>query len=328
MEAYGGPCAEIKKTCAIISTASELRRGRPYVNLRDPGTQMMALKTLFFLSSFRSQRMIKSAVTVSLVEQARKGPFVFHEDLNAACRAAADFGFDAIELFAPSGAAIRALPVARLLREYGLALAAVGTGAGMVIHKLSLCDADVNRREQAAEFVRDIISAGSEFGAPAIIGSMQGQWNDVVDRPTAFQYLQDALQTLGEHAGTCGTVLNYEPLNRYETNIATTLIAGVELLKPLATKHVRLLADLFHMNIEEASIAEALREAGSFVGHVHFVDSNRQAAGRGHMDYAPIVTALNAIQFSGYASAEAFPVPDSNTAARQTIETFRTCFRS
>jgi sugar phosphate isomerase/epimerase len=110
--------------------------------------------------------------------------------------------------------------------------------------------------------------------------------------------------------------------------MATTLAQGVELLKPLATKHVRLLADLFHMNIEETSIAGALREAGSFVGHVHFVDSNRQAAGRGHMDYLPIASALTAIQFAGYASAEAFPVPDSNAAARQTIETFRKCFRS
>lgn len=272
--------------------------------------------------------MIKSAVTVSLVEQARKGPFVFHEDLAAACRAAADLGFDAIEVFAPSGAAIRALPISNLLRDHGLALAAVGTGAGMIVHKLSLCDADASRREQAIAFIRDIISAGSEFGAPAIIGSMQGQWNDVVDRPLATQYLQDGLQELGEYAGVCGTTLNYEPLNRYETNIATTLAQGVELLKPLATKHVRLLADLFHMNIEETSIAGALREAGSFVGHVHFVDSNRQAAGRGHMDYLPIASALTAIQFAGYASAEAFPVPDSNAAARQTIETFRKCFRS
>lgn len=272
--------------------------------------------------------MIKSAVTVSLVEQARKGPFVFHEDLAGACRAAADLGFDAIELFAPSGAAIRALPLARLLGDHGLALAAVGTGAGMVVHKLSLCDADASRREQAIAFIRDIISAGSEFGAPAIIGSMQGQWNEAVDRSTAIRYLRDALETLGEHAGFCGTVLNYEPLNRYETNMATTLSAGVELLTPLSTKHVRLLADLFHMNIEEASIAGALQEAGSFLGHVHFVDSNRQAAGRGHMDYPPIVAALNAIQFAGYASAEAFPIPDSNAAARQTIETFRKCFRS
>jgi len=270
--------------------------------------------------------MIKSAVTVSLVEQARKGPFVFHDDLPAACRAAAELGFDAIELFAPSADAIRALPLAQLLSAHGLKLAAVGTGAGMVIHRLSLCDADANRRTEAIRFIRDIISAGAEYGAPAIIGSMQGRWDEAVNQQTATSYLRDALQQLGDHAEHSGVVLHYEPLNRYETNMATTLAAGAELLNPLATKQIRLLADLFHMNIEETSISGAIREAASLAGHVHFVDSNRQAAGRAHMDYAPIVAALAEIHYEGYASAEAFPVPDSMTAARQTIETFQRCF--
>ena len=271
--------------------------------------------------------MIKSAVTVSLVEQARKGPFVFHDDLPAACRAAADLGFDAIELFAPSAEIIRTLPLAQLLSEHGLKLAAVGTGAGMVVHKLSLCDADPSRRAQAARFIHDIMSAGAEHGAPAIIGSMQGRWDDAVSQQAATSYLRDALQQLGDHAERCGVVLHYEPLNRYETNMVTTLAAGAELLKPLATRHIRLLADLFHMNIEETSISGALRDAGSLIGHVHFVDSNRQAAGRAHMDYVPIVAALTEIGYDGYASVEAFPIPDSMTAARETIETFRKCFR-
>jgi sugar phosphate isomerase/epimerase len=91
---------------------------------------------------------------------------------------------------------------------------------------------------------------------------------------------------------------------------------------------VVLLADLFHMNIEEANIADGLRDGGKHIGHVHFVDSNRQAAGRGHMDYAPIAQALADIGYDGYCCAEAFPVPDSDETARQTIETFKAVFRS
>lgn len=272
--------------------------------------------------------MIRSAMTVSIVEQARKGPFVFHDDVPAACRTAAELGFDAVELFAPSAEAIRALPMADLLKSHELQLAAVGTGAGMVIHKLQLCDADASRRTAAREFIRGIIDAGAEFGAPAIIGSMQGRWDDLTDRATAVGRLQDALNDLGEHAEKRGTFLIYEPLNRYETNLAMTMEQGMELLQPLATSHVRLLADLFHMNIEEANISAALRLAGDQIGHVHFVDSNREAAGRGHMDYGPIRDALVEIGYDGYASAEAFPIPDSLTTARQTIETFRKYFRA
>ncbi|MEZ6060266.1 MAG: sugar phosphate isomerase/epimerase family protein [Planctomycetaceae bacterium] len=272
--------------------------------------------------------MIRSAVTISIVEQARKGPFVFHGDVAEGCRTAAELGFDAVELFAESADAISALPLEELLERYQLKLAAVGTGAGMVVHGLSLCDADQTRRAQACDFIRGIIDAGARFGAPAIIGSMQGKWDDKTDKATAIGYLRDCLNELGEHAKQHDVPLIYEPLNRYETNLATTMAEGVELLKPLATDGVLLLADLFHMNIEEADIAGALRDGGKHIGHVHFVDSNRQAAGRGHIDFAPVAQALADIGYQGYCSAEAFPIPDSVEAARQTMETFRSVFQS
>ena len=243
-------------------------------------------------------------------------------------RKAAELGFDAVELFAPSADAINALPLGELLKQHGLNLAAVGTGAGMVIHGLHLCDADADRRTQAREFIRGIINAGAAFGAPAIIGSMQGRWDATTDKDTALNRLRDSLNDLGEHAARLGVPLIYEPQNRYETNLATTMAEGVELLEPLSTSNVRLLADLFHMNIEEANVADGLRDGGKHIGHVHFVDSNRQAAGRGHMDFGPIAAALQDIGYDGYACAEAFPIPDSDETARQTIETFRRYFRS
>ena len=109
--------------------------------------------------------------------------------------------------------------------------------------------------------------------------------------------------------------------------MVTTLGAGVDLLKSLPSPNVKLLADLFHMNIEEADLAAAIRDAGRWIGHVHFVDSNRRPAGLGHLDYASIAAALREIGYDGYLSAEAFPYPDSDAAAARTIETFRRYFR-
>ncbi len=271
--------------------------------------------------------MIKSAVTISIVEQARNGPFVFHDDVVAGCRKASELGFDAVEVFAPSAEAIKALPLAALLKEYDLRLAAVGTGAGMLVHGLHLCDPDATRRTNALDFILRMIDAGAPFGAPAIIGSMQGRWDAETDQTTATHQLSDSLEILGNHAEKQGVTLIYEPLNRYETNLAMTMEQGVELLAPLSTDNVVLLADLFHMNIEESNISDGMRRAGPYVGHVHFVDSNRQAAGRGHMDYAPIAQALDDIGYDGFVSAEAFPIPDSDEAARQTIATFNAVFR-
>jgi sugar phosphate isomerase/epimerase len=268
---------------------------------------------------------IRSAVTVSLVPEARGGPFVFWDDLTGAARRAAQLRFDAIEVF-PSGPELVAPGSLReLLTETKLALAAVGTGAGWVKHKLHLCLQDPDARRRAREFIRATIDFAAPFGAPAIIGSMQGRHGDV-PKEQATVYLADALDDLGDHAARLGVPLLYEPLNRYETNHCNTIEQGVALLERLTTKNVKLLADLFHMNIEEADVAAALKLGGDRLGHVHFVDSNRRAAGCGHTDFTPIAAALRDIGYSGYASAEALPWPDPDQAAKLTIDAFRRIF--
>lgn len=270
--------------------------------------------------------MIPSAVTVSLVSEARGGPFVYWDDLPAACSKAAALGFDAIELFAPSDTAVPQRALQALLDEHGLRLAAVGTGAGMVVHKLSLTDADPARRGAARDFVRRMIDYGGPLGAPAIIGSMQGRWGGEVSREQALRWLGEALVELGQHAARHNVPLIYEPLNRYETNLINTVAGGVALLESLGTPQVKLLADLFHMNIEEADLAAAIRAGRGHIGHMHFVDSNRRPAGLGHLAYEPIAAALRDIEYTGYASAEAFAYPDSDAAAAQTIKAYHQYF--
>src|SRR6266850_4034444 len=111
--------------------------------------------------------MIRSCVTVSLVPEARGGPFVFWDDLPGACRAAAEMGFDAIEIFPPEPEAIDPVGLRSLLAEHRLELAAMGTGAGWVRHRLHLTHRDSEVRERARAFIRSIIDAAARFGAPA-----------------------------------------------------------------------------------------------------------------------------------------------------------------
>lgn len=271
--------------------------------------------------------MIRSAITVSLVDEARGGPFVFWDGLADAFRKSAALGFDAVEIFAPGPDAVDPTEVASLMGEHGLAVAAVGTGAGMVKHGLSLTDIDPAKRAAAIDFVKSMIRFGSHWNAPAIIGSMQGKWGGSLSREAALDLLTEALEILGPYAEQQGVNLIYEPLNRYETNLLKTVAEGVEYLQKLQTRNVKLLADLFHMNIEEANLADALRSGSGHIGHVHFVDSNRRATGLGHMDFAPIARALIETNYDGFLSAEAFPIPNSDVAAQKTIEMFNRFFR-
>lgn len=266
--------------------------------------------------------MIQSAVTVSLVQNPRTGPFIFWDDLAAACEKAGALGFDGIEIFAPTAETVDRKVLRQLLDDNDLTLAAVGTGAGWVLQQLQLCAADQSVREKAKAFVRSIIDWGGEFNAPAIIGSMQGRWDQAVPKDDAMGYLKDAAAELSEHAAKYQVPLIIEPLNRYETNMLNTVADGVRLIQDLDTDNVVLLADLFHMNIEEVDIAESLRAGGRRIGHVHFVDSNRRPAGFGHLDYAPVAKALADINYQGFASAETLPWPNPDEAAKQTIKAF------
>jgi sugar phosphate isomerase/epimerase len=204
-----------------------------------------------------------------------------------------------------------------------LKLAAVGTGAGWLTQQLSLTATEPAVAQQAAEFIRGIIELAGSFGAPAIIGSMQGRIPSPDQREALFAQMTLAIESLAQQAARFDVPLLIEPLNRYETNVFTNLESTAGWLNSLSTNNVRILADMFHMNIEEADIAESIRQFGKRIGHVHFADSNRRAIGFGHTAVSPVVQALAQVGYSGYLSAEVFPLPDADTTAQQTIQSFR-----
>jgi sugar phosphate isomerase/epimerase len=135
--------------------------------------------------------------------------------------------------------------------------------------------------------------------------------------------LAEALEELAPRAEAHGVPFLYEFLNRYETNLFNRVAESAEFVRSLHTGNVKLLCDLFHMNIEEADVAGALRAAGTLLGHVHYADSNRAAMGMGHTDARAVMAALSEIGYDGYLSAEIFPQPDSVSAAQRTIQSLR-----
>lgn len=271
--------------------------------------------------------MIKSCVTIALVPQIKTGPWIFWKDLEVGMAKASKLGFDAIELFTASADAIEIPRLKELLIKYNLELAAVGTGAGKVIHGMTLTDPYPSVRKKAISFIKEMMDFGSAFGAPAIIGSMQGNVLPGNEREETISWLAEALNQLGKHAESKNVTLIYEPLNRYETNLLNTLEAGSKFLDTLDTKSVKLLADLFHMNIEEENLEESILNWGKYIGHIHFADSNRRPMGFGHTSMKGIAAALKTIGYKGYASAEAFPYPSPDEAAEQTIREFGKWFR-
>ena len=270
--------------------------------------------------------MIKSCATIALVPEITAGPWIYWEGPDISIPKAAKLGFDAVELFTASADAVDPEQLRQLCGANKIDIAAVGTGAGKVLHGWTLTSPDKHIRDKAVAFISEMVTFGARFQAPAIIGSMQGNVEPGIERPQAVSWLAEGLNELGPRAQEQGVSLIYEPLNRYETNLFNQLGAGADFLETLDGENVVLLADLFHMNIEEESVADAIRENARHIGHLHFADSNRRPVGMGHTDMTDIAQALTDIGYTGYASAEAFPWPDPDAAAEQTMRAFKACF--
>ncbi|NDA68137.1 MAG: sugar phosphate isomerase/epimerase, partial [Verrucomicrobia bacterium] len=67
---------------------------------------------------------MKSAITISLVNEARGGPFVYWDDLAAGFAAAARHGFDAVEIFPPAANAVSVGSARELMEKHSLKVAA------------------------------------------------------------------------------------------------------------------------------------------------------------------------------------------------------------
>ena len=79
---------------------------------------------------------------------------------------------------------------------------------------------------------------------------------------------------------------------------------AVELCEAIGRPSIKVMGDLFHMNIEEDDLDEAIRQANGHMAHVHLADSNRLQPGAGHTDFAGAFGALRDIGFDGYMAME------------------------
>jgi len=211
--------------------------------------------------------------------------------------------------------------VRRLIADYGLGVPTLGTGMAATQDGLMLADPRAEVRAQALERLRGHIGLAAEVGAAVTIGSLSGKLGPGQDEERRSRRAT-ALACLAEVCGLAaraGVTVLLEPLNRYESDYINTLADGMAVAAETGAANLKLLADTFHMNIEEKDLAASLIAAGALVGHVHLADTNRRAPGHGHLNVAGVLQALAQIGYHGYLSFEVLPLPDPVRAIRDGV---------
>lgn len=248
---------------------------------------------------------------------------VFRDDLSVSIRKAADLGYDGVELALLRADQVDLPSIKRLLRQHGLAVPAISTGQVFAEAGLYLTHPDPDARERCAATFHRLCEVAADLGAMVNVGRARGFIPEDEPREVAEARFLEGIRRIADHAAQLGVTLVLEPVNRYESNFVNSLVDGADVVKRVDRQNVRLMADVFHMNIEDASIAGSLESCRESLAYVHFADSNRRAPGQGHLDFASLVATLRAIGYDGWVTVEILPYPDPDTAALQAISYLR-----
>ena len=146
------------------------------------------------------------------------------------------------------------------------------------------------------------ILADSPVRTANVAGSSALLDPDPAARREGMELTKARLALAGE-PGAAGVPVFLEPLNRYEQHLVNRLEQGTAFAEEVGAG-VSIMADFFHMNIEEADIAESIRAAGRHLVYVHVADSNRLQPGSGHLDFRPGFRALKEIGYDGWLGIE------------------------
>lgn len=65
-----------------------------------------------------------------------------------------------------------------------------------------------------------------------------------------------------------------------------------------------ILLDTFHMDMEERDFIQAVRTAGTLLGHMHMSDSTKLVPGTARINFQSLVAGLRAIGYQGWLSLE------------------------
>jgi D-psicose/D-tagatose/L-ribulose 3-epimerase len=115
-----------------------------------------------------------------------------------------------------------------------------------------------------------------------------------------------AMQRLSDYAADKGINVNFEVVNRYETNIMNTGIEGLAFLDEVNRPNTFIHLDTYHMNIEEDGMEKSVIAAGDKLGFVHIGESHRGYLGSGNVDFDTFFAALKKINYKGPITFESF----------------------
>ncbi|HLE05009.1 MAG TPA: sugar phosphate isomerase/epimerase [Anaerolineales bacterium] len=218
---------------------------------------------------------------------------------------AAELGLSGIEFWSAT-LPEQANEIERLSGRGGVVAASINNG-----RRSRFLDPDLGERARALTELSEAIRLAGQIGAsgvafvPHFFGPLIPDLSPYMTPLQLERSLLSAqLQELTEVAERAGVQLWVEPVNHYETHLLVRLADAASIVAPLSSPRLGIVADLFHMALEEEAIDRAIVQNGPTIGHVHLADSNRRLPGQGSTDFHAALAALREIGYDAWLAFE------------------------
>lgn len=244
----------------------------------------------------------KGRIQQSLVHWCYKPAWPDVDDL---CRTAVRLGCKSIELIDPQH-----WPT---LKKHGLTCAIAGS------HGFPKGFNNPGEWEECLAILRTRIQQCAEFGVKSVI-TFTGMANGISKEEGADNCVQGLKQIVGD-AEKHGVTVCLEMLNTRDASHPMKGHPGyqgdhcdycIDILKRVGSPRLKLLFDIYHVQIMDGDVIRRIREHKDYLGHIHTAGN----PGRGELDqtqeinYPGVMAALLDVGYSGYVGQEFIPTRD------------------
>lgn len=167
-----------------------------------------------------------------------------------------------------------------------------------------------------------VLDCCQAVGATTLVGpyhSALGLFSGQGPTEDEWKWGVESMRGVAEHAGKVGVMLGVECLNRFETYLLNTHADAARFAKEVDHPNCRVMYDTFHANIEEKSIADAIRGCADVLVHVHISENDRSTPGQGNIRWSENFDTLHEIGYDGWLMIEAFGLALPELAAATKI---------
>jgi len=226
------------------------------------------------------------------------------------CKAVAAMGLTAIDLLGEAD-----WPV---VRDHGLICSMGNAGGGSIPDGLNV---KANHDNIVRNFER-LIPKAKALQVPNVI-TFFGNRRGMSDEEATANCIEglNRVKKIGEENGVtiCVELLNSKIDHKDYQGDRSRF--GVEIVKAVASPRVKLLYDIYHMQIMEGDLIRTIRENHEYFAHFHTggVPGRHELDGTQEVDWRAVATAIADLKYEGHFAHEFVPTRDPLTSLREAV---------